>query len=558
MTVGRLPKTDLAAVRIAATTIGDLLLTAVDRHAERVAVVFPDGRTSYRTLAERALRRARSLIGIGVREGDHVGLLLPTQQDFVEMLFAVSLCGAVAVLLNARYRSSELGYVAENADLRVIVTCAAVEDQVDFVRRLVDTFPTLPDQADPAHLQLPQAEKLRAIVVLGSDTTAGCIGAASFDRAADAIDELEVHRRRLAVSLRSTAIILYTSGTSAAPKGCLITHEAMVRNSINLGRNRWRFTEADRVWSPLPLFHIAAILPLLSIVDSGGTYIGVPHFKPADAVAEIERERATVIFAPFVTFLQQMALEPGFRRADFSSIRLMNSCFAVQPASVSDRYRESMPHVLQVGTYGMTESSGIASTGGGDMEPELGFTRLGMALEGVQFRIVDPATGEDHEPGGQGEILLRGYSLFSGYYRDPQKTADALDPQGWLHTGDIGSIEADGSVMFHGRLKDMLKVGGENVAAAEVESLLNLHPGVKLSQVCGIPDPRYVEVPVAFVERSEGASATEAELIEFCRARISGFKVPRMVRFVEAWPMSASKIQKFRLRDALVDELGLS
>jgi fatty-acyl-CoA synthase/long-chain acyl-CoA synthetase len=216
-----------------------------------------------------------------------------------------------------------------------------------------------------------------------------------------------------------------------------------------------------------------------------------------------------------------------------------------------------MPQALQVGSFGMTEAAGTVCTGGWDEVEARRITRLGRPLPGLEVRIVNPETGADARNGLRGEVFVRGYSLFEGYYKDAEKTAQALDADGWFHTGDIGSLDDDGTIMFHGRIKDMLKVGGENVAAAEIEGLLGRHPAVKLAQVVGIPDAKYVEVPAAFVELKPGVRASEKELIDFCRKEISSFKVPRHVRFVTEWPMSSSKIQKFRLRDALVRELGL-
>jgi acyl-CoA synthetase (AMP-forming)/AMP-acid ligase II len=219
---------------------------------------------------------------------------------------------------------------------------------------------------------------------------------------------------------------------------------------------------------------------------------------------------------------------------------------------------KAMPDAIQVGSFGMTEASGTVCTGSPDEAEERRISRLGRPLPGLEVRIVDPESKHDVHTGLRGEVLVRGYSLFEGYYRDPVKSAQALDQDGWFHTGDIGSLEADGTIMFHGRFKDMLKVGGENVAAAEIEAHLQRHPAVKLAQVVGIPDAKYVEVPAAFVELQPGASATEAELIAHCKADIASFKVPRHVRFVAEWPMSSSKIQKFRLRTQLVGELGLA
>jgi acyl-CoA synthetase (AMP-forming)/AMP-acid ligase II len=205
----------------------------------------------------------------------------------------------------------------------------------------------------------------------------------------------------------------------------------------------------------------------------------------------------------------------------------------------------------------MTETAGTVCTSSLDEPLERRITRLGSPLPGLEVRIVDPATGADAPVGGRGEILVRGYSVTEGYYKDAAKTEQALDRGGWFHTGDIGSLDAHGTIMFHGRLKDMLKVGGENVAAAEIEAALQRHPAVKLAQVVGVPDPKYVEVPAAFVELEPGQQASEQELIDFCRSEISGFKVPRAIRFLSEWPMSTSKIQKFRLRQDLLRELGL-
>jgi acyl-CoA synthetase (AMP-forming)/AMP-acid ligase II len=261
-----------------------------------------------------------------------------------------------------------------------------------------------------------------------------------------------------------------------------------------------------------------------------------------------------------VTFHQAMIAHPHWDKADMSSVRLQNSCFAFMPASVGDAYRKKAPDMLQVGTFGMTEASGIVTTGGYDMDPEMGFARLGTPLLGIEVRIVD-AGGNDLPAGERGEVLIRGYNLFDGYYKDAEKTAEAFDQDGWYHSGDIGSLDEAGHLMFHGRFKDMLKVGGENVAAAEVEAVLAAHPRVRLAQVVGLPDERLAEIPAAFVETDGPISSTPeafaAELTEFVGARIASFKVPRHIRLIDEWPMSASKIQKFKLRQHLIAELGL-
>jgi fatty-acyl-CoA synthase/long-chain acyl-CoA synthetase len=549
---------DLARLRIAVTTIGDLLLGAADRDPDKQALVFPGSQHSYALLADRALRHARSLQALGVRPGDHVGLLMHTCPEFMELYFAIALCGAVIVPINARYRSAEIGYVVENADLVTLVTTDSIAEQVDFVDRLNKALPDLGRQPDRRKLGIAAAPRLRNIVLMGRQTQPGFVGQAEFEDYGESVPETRVHETRLRTRVRDVALMLYTSGTTANPKGCLITHEAQVRNSIALGRHRYCLTREDRLWSPLPMFHIAAVLPMLATFDVGGTYLTMDHFDAGVALAMLEKHKVTVTYPCFVTIMQGLIYHPDFPKRDLTSIRLMNSNFAVQPPGVAEPIMKAMPAAVQVGSFGMTETSGTVCTGSPDEDETSRITRLGRPLPGLDVRIVDPESGKDVGTGGRGEVLVRGYSVFEGYYRDAEKTAQALDAGGWFHTGDIGSLDETRTIMFHGRIKDMLKVGGENVAAAEVEAQLQKHPAVKLAQVVGIPDPKYAEVPAAFVELRPGEEATEAELIEFCRREISGFKVPRHIRFVTEWPMSSSKIQKFRLRGALVEELKLS
>lgn len=548
---------DLARLRISVTTMGDLLLTAADRDPHKAALVFPDCRYSYAELAARAMRRARSLQALGVRPRDHVGILMHTCPEFVELYFAVAFCGAVIVPINARYKASEIGYVVENADLVTLITTDAVAEQVNFVERIEQALPDLASQGDPMAVSVAAAPRLRNVVLFGGTARPGFVSESAFDAAGAGVPELAVHETRLRVRVRDVALMLYTSGTTANPKGCLITHEAQVRNSIALGRHRYRLTRDDSLWSPLPMFHIAAVLPMLAIFDVGGTYLTMGYFDAGVALRMLEDHKVTVTYPSFVTIMQGLIYHPDFAERDLTSIRLMNSNFAMQPPGVAEPIMKAMPAAIQVGSFGMTEASGTVSTGS-PAEPEwLRISRLGRPLPGLEVRIIDPDSGSDLAMGARGEVLVRGYSLFEGYYRDAEKTATALDPEGWFHTGDIGSLDANGTIMFHGRFKDMLKVGGENVAAAEIESQLQRHPAVKLAQVVGIPDAKYDEVPAAFVELQPGQSVEAAELIDFCRKGIAGFKVPRHVRFVAEWPMSSSKIQKFRLRTALVSELGI-
>ncbi|HEY8351519.1 MAG TPA: AMP-binding protein, partial [Sphingomonadales bacterium] len=513
-------------------TLGQVLIAAAAAHGASDAIVFPDRRYSYAELLDRARRRAKSLMALGVAKGDHVGLLLPTSFEFIEVMFGAALAGAVVVPVNCRYVSHELAYVIENADLVTLVTTDRVTDNVNFIERLERALPGLRQQENPLSLRLEGAPKLRNIAVLGLEEHDGYVGKSRFDALADGIADEDLDARIAATKGDDIALILYTSGTTSSPKGCLIAHESIVGNSRALGRDRYRLTHEDRFWSPLPIFHIAGILPMVAIMDVGGAYLTMPHFSAGPALKMLEAERATATYPCFVTIMQDLISHPDFPKTDLSSVRLMNSSFAVQPPGIKEAMSAAMPHAIQVGTYGLTEASGTICTSRLDDPYEVRTTRLGAPLAGWEVRIANPETGETCAPGEIGEILARGPGMLKGYYKAPEKTAETIDRDGWLHTGDLGSLDENGNIMFHGRLKDMLKVGGENVAAVEIESHIARHPAVKLAQVVGVPHERLAEVPAAFVELKPGCHATEEEIIAFCRGEIASFKVPRYVRFV--------------------------
>jgi acyl-CoA synthetase (AMP-forming)/AMP-acid ligase II len=547
--------TDLDTVRLQATTLGDLLLMAADTQPDRMAIILPDQRSSYAEIREAAFRRALSLQALGVGPGDHVGLLLPTGMDFVETMFATALLGAVTVPVNARYMPPELAYLVENADLKVLLTTDKIAEAVNFVERLSLALPELA-QADARKLRLKGAPLLRNIVLYGTSEAPGMLTEEQFSALAEQGEMERLHLSRLQIRLGSTALILYTSGTTANPKGCMISHEAIVRNSAALA-DRYELTGDDSFWSPLPMFHIAAILPLTAIFAKGGTYVTTGYFQAGEALKMMEEDQVTATYPCFWTIMSDLVDHPDFEKTDLSRVKLMNANFAVQPPEIGEKMKKALPNAIFVGTFGMTETAGTVTTSRFDATEEQRFKRLGTPLSGMEVKAIDPETGEEAAPGEKGEAWIRGYSTFTEYYKSPEKTAEALDDEGWFHSGDLISIDPDGQLMFHGRLRDMLKVGGENVAAVEIETWLQNHEAVKLAQVVGIPHPRLIEVPAAFIELEPGKTADEEELIAFCKGKIAGFKIPRHVRFVEEWPISSTKIQKFKLQDQLIGELGL-
>ncbi|WP_072384338.1 class I adenylate-forming enzyme family protein [Novosphingobium sp. NDB2Meth1] len=536
-------------------TMGGMIRASAKAFGAREALVFPDRVFTYGALDRAARNWAAAMIALGVQPGQHVGLFMPTCPEFIVAFYGISMAGAVAVPINARYQSHELAYLVRDADLVVLVTAGQVAEGLDYRDRVRAALPSLAG-ADPARgLSLDEAPMLHTIISLDHKHVDGMLPVEEALALGTEVDAGAIDQRIDDVDPEDIAMILYTSGTTANPKGALISHRAQVGNSRNLGK-RYLCTADDKVWSPLPIFHIAGILPMTMILDLGGVYMTVPHFEAGQALAMLGAEGATIAYPSFVTIMQDLINHPTFQTTDLSKLRVMNSNFAVQPAWIKDAVVAAMPHTIQVGTYGLTEAAGTVSTSRLDDSFEVRTGRCGFPLEDWEMRIVDPETGRDCGPDERGEIVLRGPHMLKGYYNAPEKTAEAIR-DGWFFTGDVGSVDAGGNVMFLGRTKDMLKVGGENVAAAEIESMLQTHPAVKLAQVVGIPDPRYVEVAAAFVELADGALADEAELIAHCKGKLAGFKIPRHVRVVSEWPMSTSKIQKFKLRAGLIEELGL-
>jgi acyl-CoA synthetase (AMP-forming)/AMP-acid ligase II len=536
----------------APTTIGGALLRTAARRPEHEALVFPPARFTYRELTDHSVQAARSLAALGVGRGDHVGLLLPNCPDFVFAFFGAQLLGAIVVPVNTRFRTRELAYVAENADLDLLVTSDIVEDHVDFVERLSDSLPGLADASDPERLALEAAPRLRAIVLLGAREAPGMVTQARFTSLAGTVESEHVLAAGRLAQPDEPALMLYTSGTTAQPKGCLMTHDAALHSWCSAAR-RLQIAEDDRMWDALPLFHMSCLGPLLFMVELGGTLISTTHFEPGPALDAIEREEATWLYSVFPPIVMSLIKDPSFDDHDLSRVRGMLN---VAPPETMRLIQAAFPQAVNVGGhFGMTEASGAITCNYFDATPDQQAETHGAPLPDTAVRVVDPDTGEVLGPGRPGELQVQGRGLMIGYYRDPELTAERLTEDGWLRSGDLGVIDDAGLVTYQARLKDMLKVGGENVSPAEIESHLSTLPAVKLVQVVGAPDDRLGEVVAVFIEVAPGHRLTEKEVIDHCGGAIASFKVPRYVRFVEDWPMSATKIQKFRLREQITAEL---
>jgi fatty-acyl-CoA synthase len=498
-----------------ATSLPELLEVRA-RESAADAVVFATARASFAGLAQEARAAAGRLHAAGIGPGDRVGLLLPASVESYALMLGAMRLGAIPVPVNARFKLRELGYVVRHSGMRILV-------------------------AEPGYDPLLREARAHetARVVLG----------ATDEELVAAGEGVEAPERQLGPD--DDALMLYTSGTTANPKGAVHRHGAIVAQG-ELMAERLGFGEGDVFWTPLPFFHVGGVATLAGTIAGGVPSVQQGFFEPGEALALLERERCTVAFPAFETIWLAVLNHARFAETDLSSLRLVIN---VGVRTSLESMQGRLPHAPQVSCTGSTETCAFACIGEPDDPLETRLTTSGRPLRSVEVRAVDPETGTDREQGVAGELLFRGPTLFVRYHDDPEQTAQAIDPDGWFHSGDLGTLDPDGRVSFVGRLKDMLKVGGENVAAAEVESYLLTHPAAEIVQVVGVPDARYTEVPAAFVQLREGATASEDELLDFCRGQIATFKIPRYVRFVDEWPMSGTKIQKFRLREQLVAEL---
>ena len=530
--------------------LGDLLVKNASLYPERIALALPDVSCTYGQLLDRAIAVGRGLLAIGVRPGQNVGLMAGNSIEYVEAFYGLSILGCVAVPLNIRHRPAELSYIIKNADLVALMTTSDADAHVDFAELLCGALPSLRHAGDPTRLSLPEAPLLHSVVSLRGSTRPGLLDRAEFDARAKAVATTEVAKLRERVKVRDIAAIMYTSGTTAHPKGCMLSHEALTRGPVERAKSRFVSGRHDVHWGAGPLFHIGSFSPLVGALGAGCTYVTDTHFDPVRAVQLLSRKNVTTIWPWFHAIVQGLLDQPGFNPVQLPHLK---SIILIVAKTLAEAVHARFPAAELLQGCGMTETAGIFGLAGQTDTIQERTTTQGKAYPGVEVRIVDMERGTDVEPGDVGEILVRGYCVTSGYYKDPKKTAEALDDDNWLHTGDLYRQSPEGNLVFNGRLKDMLKVGGENVAAIEVEEFLCSHPSVRTAAIIGMPDSRLDEVPVAFVERQPEGAVTAHELIEFCRGRISSFKIPRAVHFVDGseWPMSATKIDKRGLHERL-------
>jgi len=520
-----------------------------EKYGDKDAIVFPEGRYSYQDISAYAQNISKALLALGVEPGDRVGYFLQECIDTVGIIIGAAKIGAITAPINSRFKSTELEQVIVHAGMKVIFTSSPAV-ATDFNGLINETFPQIAESPSQ-RLDFPEAPELEALITLDDIERAGTFNLSDVNEMALTISDEDVAARQAGVRVRDTAIIMYTSGTTAMPKGAMLSHESFSRYAASI-KKRMRLDEDDIFWAALPMFHIGGVAFVIASLFVGSTFIHTGNYNPDVALQQIRDERPTVALPAFETIWVPIVNHPTREEDDFDSIRL------VMVVGVPERLRqfqEQTPHAPILNCFGQTEVCAFLSLCELDDEPELRFTKGGFPLPGMIAEVHDPESGEILPNGSVGELWYRGPNMFDGYFRDPELTEEVFDERGFFRTGDICELDEDGRVTFVSRLKDMLKVGGENVSAAEVEGYLITHPSIVLAQVVAAPDERYVEVPAAYIQLKPDTQATEEEIIDFCRGKIATYRVPRYVRFVEDWPMSGTKIKKVILREMIADEL---
>ena len=532
------------------TTLQAVLAERAAARADDEALVTASARLTYRDQYRAVRRAAKAMHALGVRRGDFVGILLGNDETWVTLFYAAAAIGAVTVPVNTRFKPAELAFCLAQADVKVLFTADRFLN-IDFLSFLRAAEPAV-DRALPGK-DLPL---LRHLVVIGDEIPAAGRRLDEVLASGDGVADETLDALAVQVTPADLLLIQFTSGTTAYPKAVMLTHDNMLRNAWAVGL-RLGITADDRYFNCRPFFHVAGTtLSLLVSLVAGACLVTLPTFEAGAALAMMARERCTLTSGNDTLFQLTMG-HPSF---DPATLSLRGGWAAAGPETIRNIIERMGAREICV-AYGLSEASPNVVLNDRRDPVELRIAGLAKPHDGIEVRITEPATGAMLPAGESGEIEVRGWNVMRGYYKDPAETAKAFTPDGWLRTGDIGVLTADGRLRMVGRVKDTFRVGGENVAPAEVEEVLLTHPAVATAQVVGVPNPRLGEVGAAFVTLKAGAAVSTAELTEFVRQRCANFRVPRYLAIVasfDAIGMTASgKVQKHRLREHAIREFGL-
>ncbi|MGB7860591.1 MAG: AMP-binding protein [Acidimicrobiia bacterium] len=520
-------------------TIGANLEQTATRFPDREALVVPHQqvRYTYREFDDAVNLVARGLIHLGIDVGDRVGIWSPNNAEWVLIQYATAKIGAILVNINPAYRTSELEYALNQSECKLLVS-ARSHLSSDYVSMVSEVRPNVSSLEQVMFLETPEWSDL-----LDGPTNVDADRLVQVGRSLDPDQPINIQ---------------YTSGTTGFPKGATLSHYNILNNGFFVGE-ACGYTEDDRVCIPVPFYHcFGMVLGNLACTTHGATIV-VPGagFEPGSVLETVESERCTSLYGVPTMFIAELGHD-DFDRFDLSTLRTGIMAGSPCPVEVMKRVISEMNMDEVTIAYGMTETSPVSTQTGADDDIDHRVSTVGRIHPHVEVKIIDPTNGDIVDYGESGELCTRGYSVMLGYWNDPARTHEAIDSEGWMHTGDLATMDSDGYVNIVGRIKDMIIRGGENVYPREIEEFLYTHPEIVDAQVIGVPDLKYGEQVMAWVKVKPGSDLSEHDVKEFCRGRIAHFKVPEYVGFADEFPMTVTgKIQKYRLREIAVADLGL-
>jgi fatty-acyl-CoA synthase len=538
--------------------IGTLFDDIVAQHGEREAVVsvHQDLRLSYQDLARRVNTLARAFIASGFNKGDRVGIWSPNNVEWLVTQYATAKVGIILVTINPAYRLHELAFVLEQSGCKGLVLQNQFKTS-DYEALICELCPQL-ESCEPGKLRSENFADLSLVISMTESTVPGITNWQDFLELAEQSTEAELAQRQAQQDMDDAINIQYTSGTTGFPKGATLSHHNILNNGYFVA-GIMNFGVEDRLIVPVPLYHcFGMVMGNLGCLSHGACVIyPAEGFEPEAVLRAVELERATALYGVPTMFIAELAL-PNFADFDLSSLRTGIMAGAPCPIETMKQVNELM-HMTEVEiAYGMTETSPVSFQTRVDSPLDKRVSTVGAVHPHVEVKIIDADSGKICPVQEMGELCTRGYSVMLGYWKNPEATATAIDDKGWMHTGDIAVMDAEGYVNIVGRIKDMIVRGGENVYPREIEEFLMTHTAVEAVQVTGVPDPKFGEEIIAWISIKAGSELSEEAVKEFCRGQIAHFKVPRYIRFGEDFPMTVTgKVQKFKMREISIEELGL-
>lgn len=550
-------------VELLNVTIGHLLDQQVKMRPDKEALVYNypeiglNLRLSFRQFRDEVDRLSKGLMALGIAKGDHVAVWAPNVPEWIFLQLALARIGAVMVTVNTAYKASELEYVLHQGDITTLFMTEELRGN-SYLDSVYSIVPEIKNLTDPLSqpLQSEKLPRLKHVVLIGNTPSPGTLLYSQVVALGQNISDEALEERRASVTPQDVAMIMYTSGTTGFPKGAMLTHYNVVNTMQTVKLNQ--DYSPERYVSPMPLFHIAGSNFVIFSIMSGMTMIPLIAFDPVKELELLSKEKGTCSFC-VPTMLIAMLNHPRFLAGEFdlSSLKQIYTGGTPIPVVLMEQVKEKMGADCRI-FFGMTESTGAGTVTRDTDSFELKSSTVGIAFPHIEAKVVNPATGEPVGFGERGEFIARGFHVMKGYYNMPEKTTATIDADGWLHTGDLATMNAQGYVNIVGRVKDMIIRGGENIYPTEIEQFLMRHPKIADAQVIGVPDAFMGEEMAAVIRLKPGEQLSEEELREYCRASISHHKVPKYFKFVTEYPLTASgKIKKFELRKQLIKALGL-